>query len=127
MWLCDQSEAEEDPYLHPNTFRDKGDYNKPTEGASIQPMHDLVYCSNIAALFYILLCHVRLLEVPQVQRETYLWGIHDNCNLFHLNFKGMDQHSHMEIMENTSNMSDDALERLLLRLMAVPDMLCTVQ
>ena len=95
MCLCYQMEAEYYPCLLSTTFRDKGDYDKPTEGGYIQTMRDLVYCSNIATLFHIFLCLGQLLGVTPFQREIALQILHDTCNLCHLHSEGMYQHSHM--------------------------------
>ena len=43
VWLCVQRIIEDGPYPRPPPFRDKGTCDRPTEGAYIQPMGDLVY------------------------------------------------------------------------------------
>ena len=113
MWV---SMVEDDPFLHPHPFIDKGTYNIPMEGFCIRPMGDSVNCRNIDTLSHIFFCLNQLLEVPQFHRESALQYINDTWNLIHIYYIVTDQQIHMVIMEDNSNMSNDSLEQLRLRI-----------
>ena len=72
VWLCGQRESGYDPYLISHTFIYKLTYDKPTEGAFIQLIDDLIPCSNIVSLFHIFLFLYQLLEGILVQRDPAL-------------------------------------------------------
>ena len=86
-------------------------------------MEDLVFWRNITSIFNIILLFVWLLEGPPVHRDTYIQYLQNTHKLLHLQSEVTICHSHMEMIENTSNISTDVLYHIYLSLTAVLYML----